>query len=97
MFRASGKGPLFQNETPFFWKSWLRACILRVYEQIADITCCSDSVHFGDLHLPVSKWGEPLNSHPSQDPHNNIQESALHKRVSKPTRGSNILDIIFVN
>ena len=60
-----------------------------------EISCHSDSVFFGDLNLPVTRWGEPLNTHSGREFYNNLQVSALYQHVNKPTRGHSILDVIF--
>ena len=67
----------------------------RLYELIAEISCYSDSVIFGDFNLPVNRWGEQLGAHTGRDLYNNLQESALHQLVTQPTRGNNILDVVF--
>ena len=67
----------------------------QIYNQIAEISCTQNTVIFGDFNLPVSKWGEALTSHTGLDLYTNLQESSLHQFVHKPTRGTNILDLIF--
>ena len=66
----------------------------RLYEQITDISCHTDSVIFGDFNLPVAKWGDPLTAHRGRELYSNLLDSALYQHVNKPTRGSNVLDII---
>ena len=66
----------------------------RLYEQIADISCHTDSIFFGDFNLPVARWGDPLTAHNGRDLYSNLLDSALHQHVNKPTRGINVLDII---
>ena len=48
----------------------------------------------GDLNLPVTRWGDPLNSHTGRDLYKNLLESNLHQHVNHPTRENNILDLV---
>ena len=66
----------------------------KLYEQLAEISCENQSIIFGDLNLPVNKWGCPLTSHSGHDLYVNLLESSFHQHVEHPTRGNNILDII---
>ncbi|MCP4272758.1 MAG: hypothetical protein GY781_12470, partial [Gammaproteobacteria bacterium] len=65
-----------------------------IYDQIVETCCQGDAVIFGDFNLPVTKWGEPINSHTGLGLYRNLQESSLYQLVNKPTRGENILDLI---
>ena len=67
----------------------------QIYNQIAEISCTQNTVIFGDFNLPVPKWGEALTSHTGLDLYTNLQESSLHQFVNNPTRGTNILDLVF--
>ena len=67
----------------------------KLYDQIADISCQGDAVFFGDFNLPVTKWGGTLTSHTGIGLYRNLQESSLCQLVENPTRGANILDLLF--
>ena len=66
-----------------------------IYEQISEICNSQDTVLMGDFNLPVPKWGEPINLHNGHDLYANLQESSLTQLVHFPTRGNNILDLVF--
>ena len=66
----------------------------QLYEQIADISCSSECVIFGDFNIPVAKWGDTLNSHSGNNLYSSLLESDLVQHVHQPTRGPNILDLI---
>ena len=63
-------------------------------ESIFETSCRGESVIMGDFNLPVAKWGDLYNSHTGSDLYTNLLESDLHQHVHKPTRESNILDLI---
>ena len=67
----------------------------KLYEQIAEICSENDTLIVGDFNLAINRWGDPLNSHSGHDLYNNLLESSLHQLVAHPTRGDNILDLIF--
>ena len=67
----------------------------KMYDQIIEMSNAFDCVIFGDFNLPVSAWGDTLNCHSGRDFYNNLLESALSQHVHKPTRGDNVLDLIF--
>ena len=64
-------------------------------ESIFETSCRCEVVVMGDFNLPVTRWGDPLNSHTGRDLYTNLLESDLHQHVNKPTRDNNILDLIF--
>ena len=66
-----------------------------IYDQIIETSNAFDCIIFGDFNLPVSTWGDTLSCHSGQDFYNNLLESALSQHVPKPTRGDNVLDLIF--
>ena len=67
----------------------------KLYDQITEISNTSDCIIFGDFNIPVTSWGNPPSSHSGHELYNNLLESALSQHVHKPTRGNNILDLIF--
>ena len=66
-----------------------------LYEQILEISSQNESVIFGDFNIPVTSWGGSLTIHSGHTLYSNLQESALYQHVDHPTRGENILDLIF--
>ena len=63
-------------------------------ESIFETSCRCETVIMGDFNLPVTRWGDPYNSHTGRDLYTNLLESDLHQLVKKPTRENNILDLI---
>ena len=49
----------------------------------------------GDFNIPVTNWGDDLTAHSGNALYENLQESSLHQHVNHPTRGDNILDLVF--
>ena len=68
---------------------------IKLYDQLTELCNTYDSIFFGDFNLPITSWGNPLNSHCCRELYNNLLESALSQHVHNPTRGNNILDLIF--
>ena len=66
-----------------------------IYEQISEICNTEDTVLMGDFNLPVPKWGESIGLRNGHDLYANLQESSLTQHVNFPTRGNNILDLVF--
>ena len=64
-------------------------------ESIFEISCRRETIIMGDFNLPVTRWGDLLNSHTGRDLYTNLLESDLHQYVNRPTRDNNILDLIF--
>ena len=67
----------------------------KLYELMLETSHRCETVIMGDFNLPVRKWGDPLNSHTGLDLYTNLQECDFYQCVNKPTRESNILDLIF--
>ena len=67
----------------------------QLYEQIAEICCENETVIFGDFNLPIRRWGDTLNAHTGLSLYANLLESSLYQLVEQPTRGENILDLVF--
>ena len=67
----------------------------QLYEQLAELCDNHDTVILGDFNLAVTEWGNNLTSHTGQDLYSNLQESSLIQFVHSPTRGTNILDLVF--
>ena len=65
-----------------------------LFDQVSEICCNFETVIMGDFNLPVTRWGDALNSHMGQDLYSNLLESALHQHVLKPTRERNIFDLV---
>ena len=63
-------------------------------ESIFEISCRCEAVIMGDFNLPVTRWGNPYNSHTGRDLYTSLLESELHQHVNKPTRENNILDLL---
>ena len=68
---------------------------MKLFHQIMEVSNSFESVIFGDFNLPVTSWGNSLKSHMGHDLYDNLLESGLSQHVNKPTRGDNILDLIF--
>lgn len=66
-----------------------------IYEQISEITDTHEAVILGDFNMPVQGWGDPLTAHHGHDLYTSLQESSLTQLVTKPTRGNNVLDLVF--
>ena len=67
----------------------------KLYDLMLETSNRCETVIMGDFNLPVSKWGDPLNSHTGRDLYTNLQECDFYQCVNKPTRENNILDLIF--
>ena len=57
-----------------------------------EITSRRESIILGDFNIPVEKWGE---SKHTLSLYENLLNSGLEQHVKSPTRGKNILDLIF--
>ena len=66
-----------------------------LFDLISDICNTSESIIFGDFNLPVTSWGRNITSHSGHSLYDSLLESALSQHVNEPTRGDNILDLIF--
>ena len=67
----------------------------KLLDRITEISNTYDSIIIGDFNLPVTIWGNPLTSHTGHELYNNLLLSSLKQHVSEPTRGNNILDLLF--
>ena len=77
-------------------------CTLQYHENMCHVIyhCarnCKNIVMFGDFNLPLMQWSNF--TFPNTMPYNTfaecINENSLTQHVNFPTRGSNILDIVF--
>ena len=66
-----------------------------LFEKIAEFSSLYESVILGDFNIPVANWGDALTSHSGKTLYENLQESSLHQHITHPTRGDNILDLVF--
>ena len=67
----------------------------KLFDQIIEISNSNESIIFGDFNLSVPSWGNPISSHSGHNLYNSFLESDLSQFVKTPTRGSNILDLVF--
>ena len=67
----------------------------KLFDQIVGISNSSESIIFGDFNLPVPSWGSPISTHSGHNLYDSFLESNLSQLVETPTRGDNILDLIF--
>ena len=67
----------------------------KLFDLISDTSNTSESIIFGDFNLPVASWGSNIACHSGHSLYDSLLESALIQHVHEPTRGTNILDLIF--
>ena len=67
----------------------------KLFDLMIETSHRCETVIVGDFNLPVKRWGDPLNCHTGSDLYTNLQESDFYQCVNKPTRETNILDLIF--
>lgn len=67
----------------------------KLFDQITEVSNVSECIFFGDFNLPVTNWGNALNSHANSDFYLNLLDSDLSQHVHNPTRGNHVLDLIF--